>query len=70
MVLEKHDLHAEFPEYEQEIHELKVNNSRFARLFEDYHHKVEHECIESKLGLRIHQTIIWKRKKTSSRPER
>ena len=37
MALEKHDLHAEFPEYEQEIHELKVNNSRFARLFEDYH---------------------------------
>lgn len=50
MALEKHDLHAEFPEYEQEIHELKVNNSRFARLFEDYH-KVEHEVHRIEVGV-------------------
>lgn len=36
-MLEKHDLHHEFPEYYDRIHELKINNSHFARLFEEYH---------------------------------
>ena len=35
-MLEKHDLHHEFPEYYDRIHELKINNSHFARLFEEY----------------------------------
>jgi hypothetical protein len=33
---EKHDLHHEFPEYEKEIHYLKVNNNHFARFFKEY----------------------------------
>lgn len=36
-MIEKHDLHHEFPEYYDRIHELKINNSHFARLFEEYH---------------------------------
>jgi uncharacterized protein YdcH (DUF465 family) len=37
MTLEKHDLHHEFPEFEKEIHHLKMNDNHFARLFKDYH---------------------------------
>ncbi len=35
--MEKHDLHHEFPEFEQKIHELKVSDNHFKRLFDDYH---------------------------------
>ena len=37
MSVEHHDLHHEFPELNDRIHELKMNNSHFRRLFEDYH---------------------------------
>ncbi|QBG36290.1 YdcH family protein [Litorilituus sediminis] len=37
MTLEKHDLHHEFPEYNDEIHYLKMNDNHFARLFAEYH---------------------------------
>jgi len=37
MTLEKHDLHHEFPEFNEEIHHLKINDNHFARLFNDYH---------------------------------
>ena len=37
MTLEKHDLHHEFPEYHDRIHELKVSNTHFSRMFEEYH---------------------------------
>ncbi|MBY0475148.1 MAG: DUF465 domain-containing protein [Nitrosomonas sp.] len=36
-MIEKHDLHHEFPEYYDRIHELKTNDSHFARLFDEYH---------------------------------
>jgi uncharacterized protein YdcH (DUF465 family) len=36
-MIEKHDLHHEFPEYYDRIHDLKINNSHFAHLFEEYH---------------------------------
>lgn len=36
-MIDKHDLHHEFPEYYDRIHELKTSNSHFARLFEEYH---------------------------------
>jgi uncharacterized protein YdcH (DUF465 family) len=42
MSIEKHDLHHEFPEYKDEIHELKMNNAHFKKLFDEYH-DVEHE---------------------------
>lgn len=37
MILQKHDLHHEFPEYNDEIHYLKMNDNHFSRLFEQYH---------------------------------
>jgi len=37
MTLQKHDLHHEFPEYSEEIHELKMTNNHFAKLFKEYH---------------------------------
>lgn len=32
-----HELHEEFPEYNDKIHELKTGNAHFARLFDEYH---------------------------------
>lgn len=36
MLGEHHSLAREFPEYKNQIHELKVNNPEFAQLFEKY----------------------------------
>lgn len=33
---EPHDLHHEFPEMHDKIHELKLSDSHFQKLFEDY----------------------------------
>ena len=52
MPIEKHDLIHEMPEHREKIHELKMTNTRFARLFEEYHetdkevHRIE-EHIET-----------------------
>ena len=32
-----HELHEEFPEKADKIHELKVSNPHFARLHDEYH---------------------------------
>lgn len=37
MPLEKHDLLHEFPEHRDAIHDMKMNNRHFARLFDEYH---------------------------------
>jgi uncharacterized protein YdcH (DUF465 family) len=42
MTIEKHDLIHEFPEHRDRIHELKMGNHHFARLFDQYH-DVDHE---------------------------
>lgn len=36
-MIEKHDLIHELPEYRHRIHELKVSDRHFSRLFDDYH---------------------------------
>lgn len=67
MTLEKHDLHHEFPEFNDEIRHLKMNDTHFARLFKDYHeldrevHRIEQgventsdEYLESKKKERLH----------------
>lgn len=33
---ESHDLHHEFPEYNDRIHELKMTDNHFKRLFNEY----------------------------------
>lgn len=35
--MEKHDLHHEFPEFDQRIHDLKISNNHFRRFFDEYH---------------------------------
>jgi uncharacterized protein YdcH (DUF465 family) len=37
MSLEKHDLVHEFPEFREKIHQLKLSDHHFARLFGEYH---------------------------------
>jgi hypothetical protein len=32
-----HDLVHEFPEYREQIHNLKLSNAHFAKLFDEYH---------------------------------
>ncbi len=41
-MIEKHDLHHELPEFEDEIRQLKMSDAHFARLFKDYH-ELDHE---------------------------
>ena len=38
MTIEHHDLQHELPEYHDAIHEMKMNNAHFRRLFDEYHH--------------------------------
>jgi uncharacterized protein YdcH (DUF465 family) len=35
--MEKHDLHSEFPELNEKIHEFKISNTHFRKLFDEYH---------------------------------
>ena len=37
MSVEHHDLHHEFLELNDKIHEMKTNNNLFRRLFDEYH---------------------------------
>ena len=37
MELQQHDLHHEFPEHKDAIHQLKTGNHHFAKLFDEYH---------------------------------
>ncbi|MGB1263688.1 MAG: YdcH family protein [Cognaticolwellia sp.] len=49
-MLEKHDLHHEFPEFEQQIHHLKMSDGHFARLFKRYH-ELDHEVHRIESGV-------------------
>ena len=50
MLTEKHDLIHEFPEHRDTIHDLKVTDKHFARLFEEYH-EVDHEVHRIEMGV-------------------
>lgn len=50
MTLEKHDLLSELPEYRDQIHDLKMKNAHFARLFDEYH-EVDHEVHRIEAGV-------------------
>jgi uncharacterized protein YdcH (DUF465 family) len=47
--MEKHDLLHEFPEHKELIHDLKVSNNHFRRLFDEYH-EVDHEIHRIEAG--------------------
>lgn len=36
--MENHDLHHEFPQHEEKIHSLKISDTHFRRIFDQYHH--------------------------------
>ena len=42
MLNEKHDLIHELPEHRETIHNLKMTDAHFARLFDEYH-EIDHE---------------------------
>lgn len=39
--MERHDLLHEFPEYQEKMHQLKVDDLHFRKLFDEYH-ELEH----------------------------
>jgi uncharacterized protein YdcH (DUF465 family) len=50
MLGESHELIEEFPEYKERILELKDQDDRFAKLFDDYH-RINNEVIRIEQGL-------------------
>jgi uncharacterized protein YdcH (DUF465 family) len=42
MTIEHHELAHEFPEHKEAIHELKMNNAHFKKLFSEYHELDRH----------------------------
>ena len=42
MLNEKHDLVHELPEHRETIHNLKITDNHFAKLFDEYH-EIDHE---------------------------
>jgi uncharacterized protein YdcH (DUF465 family) len=50
MIIEKHDLHHEFPEFNDEIRELKTSDAHFSRLFKEYH-ELDHEVHRIEQGV-------------------
>ena len=49
MLNEKHDLIHELPEHREAIHNLKMTNNHFARLFAEYH-EIDHEIHRIETG--------------------
>ena len=50
MLNEKHDLVHELPEHREAIHNLKMNNQHFSRLFDQYH-EIDHEVHRIETGV-------------------
>lgn len=48
--MERHDLLHELPEYQDRIHQLKVDNAHFRKVFDDYH-ELEHEIHRINTGV-------------------
>ncbi len=61
-MIEKHDLHHEFPEFEQEIRQLKMSDGHFARLFKEYH-ELDHEVRRIEEGVETTSDIYLETKK-------
>ncbi|MES2748320.1 MAG: DUF465 domain-containing protein [Bacteroidota bacterium] len=61
--MEKHDLLHEFPEYQEAIHVLKISNSHFKKLFDDYD-ALEHRIHRVNVGIEIMSDEAFKELKT------
>lgn len=63
MNIEHHDLAHEFPEHREKIHNLKLGNAHFAKLFDAYHVVTkEVERLEGK-GIPVSDETLEKQKK-------
>ena len=52
MSLEKHDLSTEFPQYKDTIHQLKMSDHHFARLFREYQ-EVDQEVVRLEQNVEV-----------------
>lgn len=50
--MQKHDLLHEFPEHKEKIHDLKVSDSHFRKIFDEYH-EVDHEIHRYESGASV-----------------
>lgn len=50
--MEKHDLLHEFPEYADKIHQLKISNTHFRELFDEYDN-LEHRIHRIKTDIEV-----------------
>jgi hypothetical protein len=62
MLSEKHDLVHEFPEHKETIHNLKITDSHFARLFDEYH-ELDHEIHRMETGVETPSDDVLEEKK-------
>ena len=60
--MDKHDLLHVFPEYQTKIHELKLENHHFKKLFDEYD-EVEHEIRRLNAGVELASDPIMHAKK-------
>jgi uncharacterized protein YdcH (DUF465 family) len=47
--MQKHDLLHEFPEHKEKIHDLKVSDTHFRKLFDEYH-EIDHQIHSYETG--------------------
>ena len=47
---EKHDLVHEFPEHKERIHQLKISDKHFEKLFDEYH-ELDHQILRMEEGI-------------------
>jgi uncharacterized protein len=50
--MEKHDILHEFPEMKDKIHELKVSDHHFRKLFDEYH-EIDHQVHRIETGAEV-----------------
>lgn len=50
MLGEKHDLIHELPEHRERIHELKMSDENFRKMFDEYH-ELDHQIIRMEEGI-------------------
>jgi uncharacterized protein YdcH (DUF465 family) len=53
MLGEKHDLVHELPEFKERIHELKISNHHFAKLFNEYD-ELDHQVRRCETEVEVH----------------
>ena len=60
--MDKHDLLHEFPEHQGKIHQLKLENHHFKKLFDEYD-ELEHEIRRMNTGIETSSDVIMHTKK-------